>query len=53
MRPSIFVGLRGMGKTVLLRLPDAIADYLDAMRECGLPTAVPGEFVVQVTVPAA
>jgi predicted RNase H-like HicB family nuclease len=49
-------GLLLVGDTrdqLLATAPDAIADYIDAMRDCGLPMNPPGEFVAQVTVPAA
>jgi predicted RNase H-like HicB family nuclease len=49
-------GLLFVGDTreqLLATAPDAIADYLDAMRDLGLPANAPGEFVAQVTVPAA
>jgi len=49
-------GLLLVGDTrdqLLATAPDAIADYLDAMRDLGLPTTAPGEFVAQVSVTAA
>jgi predicted RNase H-like HicB family nuclease len=49
-------GLLLVGDTrdqLLATAADAIADYLDAIRDCGLPTTAPSEFVAQVTVPAA
>jgi antitoxin HicB len=49
-------GLLLMGDTrdeLLATASDAIADYIDAMREQGLRVPEPGESVATVTVPAA